>query len=152
MVSRGRCNPDFGQILRFSNGKVANSTLMNSFYKKIYGSKANFEAPKSTEAEKIKLLQVWRFKKCETDPLGVFSAKIFEYWGRKGGPKSKFWGQHQKISKNLGPKMLITIFPTSSNYSRGLRTPFLINFRGVRSILAKNRLKIVPKIASSVAL
>ena len=77
----------------------------------------------------------------------MFSAKIFEYWGQKGDPKSKFGGQNQKLLNNLGPEMLIMIFPTHFKYSRGLPTPFLINFWGFRSILAKNR----PKIASQIA-
>ena len=37
--------------------------------------------------EKFKLPQEVEIEKCETDPLGVFSAKIFEYWRQKGAPK-----------------------------------------------------------------
>ena len=37
--------PDFGQILRFSNGKVDNSTLLNSFYKLILWIKSKFRGP-----------------------------------------------------------------------------------------------------------
>ena len=85
-----------------------------------------------------------RFEKCETDPLGVFSAKIFEYWGRKGGPKSKFWGQNQNILNKWGPKQLIMIFPTHFKYSRALPTPFLINF-GAKPQNIEHRDKNYPK-------
>ena len=97
------------------------------------------------EAEKIKLLQVWRFEKCEPDPLGVFSANIFEHWGRKGGPKSKFWGQNQNILNIWGPKQLIMIFPTHFKYSRGLPTPFLINIRVKIKNINKKRGKNHPR-------
>ena len=83
---------------------------------------------------------------------GAQKLTLSRFRGPFGDLFGSFWGHNQKISNNLGPKMLIIIFPTYSDYSRGLPTPFLINFRGFRSILAKNRLKITPKIASSVAL
>ena len=98
------------------------------------------------------LPQEVEIEKCETDPLGVFSAKIFEYWGQKGDPKSKFWGQNQKILNNRGPKQLIMIFPTHFKYSRGLPTPFLINFRVKPQKYRKIGVKHTPTIASSVAL
>ena len=40
------------------------------------------------------------------------------------------------------------IFYTYFDYSRGLPTPFLINFGGFRSIFPKNRPNIASKIAS----
>ena len=43
-----------------------------------YPSKANFEAQTPIKAKKIKLLQVWRLKKCEIAPLGGFWQKCAE--------------------------------------------------------------------------
>ena len=132
MVSRGRCNPDFGKFLRFSNGKVDNSTLMNSFYNLILWIKSKFRGPevywigKNQALTGAEIQKNWKFNP------GLFSTDIFKYVRRKGGPKSKFWGQNQKTLNNRGPKQLIMIFPTHFKYSRGLPTPFLINF-GVKT-------------------
>ena len=45
LVSQKRCNPEIGQILRFSNGKVDNSTLINSFYNLTIWIKSKFRGP-----------------------------------------------------------------------------------------------------------
>ena len=98
--------PDFGQILRFSNGKVANSTLMNSFYKLIIWIKSKFRGPEVYGIGKKQALtgaEIWKMWKSHP---GLFSAEIFKYVRRKGGSKSGFWGQNPKIWNSLGPKWI----------------------------------------------
>ena len=45
LVSQKRCNPEIGQILRFSNGKVDNLTLINSFCAKNIPESSKLRGP-----------------------------------------------------------------------------------------------------------
>ena len=141
-VSQKIGTPTFGRILGFWNGKWHNSTLMNSFCGKIIPIKSKFRGLEPYQSQKIRLLQVRRFKKCEIAPLGGFWQK---YAGIGDSKKCQNWvemGLEWSIWGIKGTKMIVRAPRTVLDHSRPPKTKKNSKNRQNHPKLIKNRQKI----------